>query len=89
MSTIKNYLELRNTGGTIEKVGDDLVQSIRSAHAEIDLTRLEKELRAETNKEGSYTKDDLEVADVVLLVIKEQEDEKDVAPKAEANGGPK
>ncbi|KAG6909486.1 hypothetical protein DXG01_017208 [Tephrocybe rancida] len=76
MNSIKAYLDLLkgNKATAAQEFGEELVQTIRSQHAQIDLTRLERDLRADIDQPTSYKTDDLEVADVVLLALKEQTD---------------
>ncbi|KAG6843986.1 hypothetical protein H0H87_010945 [Tephrocybe sp. NHM501043] len=76
MNSIKSYLEFLkgNKTTSAQEFGEELIRTIRSQHAQIDLTRIEKELRGDIDKDDSYKKDDLEIADVVLLALKEQTD---------------
>ncbi|KAG6829104.1 hypothetical protein H0H92_005646 [Tricholoma furcatifolium] len=85
MTSIKSYLEFRKNGKATEanEFGEELIQTIRSAQAQIDPTKIEKSLRAD-DKAGSYTTDDLTVAEVVLNANKEQTDSEKHAQSGKA-----
>ncbi|KAG5647879.1 hypothetical protein DXG03_007803 [Asterophora parasitica] len=86
MNSIKSYLEILKKGKVTAAAevgmfsvkitpdyltfGEELLQTIRSSHAQIDLTTIERELRAD-DKGDFHKSDDLAVENVVLAAIKE------------------